>query len=306
MNIVITGATSFIGSNVLNELIKNQENKIWVVIRPNSKNIDRLPVHKNIIIVKLDMFEIEGLVNFIDEPVDVFYHFAWDGVRAPLRDDAEIQNANYSATMKAMEVCYKLHGCKFIGCGSQAEYGSMDGRIDENYPCKPNTEYGKAKLNAYLSLNEYALKHDIEFIWARIFSVYGLGDYAGSLVMTCIDKMSKNETLEFTECKQEWDYIYIDEVAEIFLKFATVKCENGIYNIASGKHRRLKEYVQTIKKLMDSGSILEFGKIPYPASGVVSFVPNINKLKNELKWESQVSFEEGIKIILQGKANEEN
>ena len=302
MNIVMTGATSFIGSNVLRMLLEEQENKVWVVIRPNSKNTNKIPAHKNISIVELDMSEIEKLHNYVQEKIDVFFHFAWEGVRAPYRDDDEIQNKNYVATLKAMEVCNRLHGRKFIGCGSQAEYGYMEGVIDEDYSCKPNTEYGKAKLKSYTDLSLYAKNHNIEFIWARIFSVFGPGDYSGSLIMSCIDKMSKNQNIQLTECKQDWDFVYIDEVAKVFVLFAKEKCRSGVYNIASGNHRVLKEYVQEIKNIMNSDSMLEFGAIPYPGSGMVSFVPDISKLRKELNWKSMITFEEGINKILQGKS----
>ena len=68
MNIVMTGATSFIGSNVLKKILEVQENRIWVVIRPNSKNADKLLIHENIRIVELDMTEIEKLNERIGIP----------------------------------------------------------------------------------------------------------------------------------------------------------------------------------------------------------------------------------------------
>lgn len=303
MNIVMTGATSFIGSHVLSCLLKEPQNRIWVIIRPNSKNINKIVAHKNVSIVKLDVLEIENLCRYVQRKIDVFFHFAWEGVRLPYRDDKDVQDKNYSAALKAMKVCEQLGCCKFIGCGSQAEYGDMEGVIDENYLCKPNTAYGKAKLKSYEDLYIYAERHDIDFIWARIFSVYGPGDYDGSLIMSCIDKMSRNQSVQLTECRQEWDYIYVDEVAELFVRLAMEKCKSGVYNIASGKHRILKEYLEEMKALMDSHSELEFGKIPYPESGMVSFIPDVQKIQNELNWKSAITFEEGIKNILRGKTN---
>lgn len=300
MNIVITGATSFIGASIIQRLIRDSENRIWAVIRPNSMNRNNVPESDNINVVELDMQEIGELKQFVREPVDVFVHLAWEGVRVPYRDDADIQNGNYIAALKAMETCKELNCTKFIASGSQAEYGYMQGIISEDYPCMPNTEYGKAKYHAYCTLLEYAKKNQIDFIWGRIFSVYGPGDYKGSLIMTCIDKMKRGEDIPLTECKQEWDYLYIDELAEIFARFVERKCESGVYNIASGNHRMLKQYVESIKEILKSKSRLEYGKIPYPKSGMVSFIPDIEKMQNELKWNSQITFEDGVRYILQG------
>lgn len=305
MNIVITGATSFIGTGIIKRLIE-ENHKIWAVIRPESVNRNKIPVVKNVKIIELDMQQIEELDAYVSETIDVFYHLAWEGVRAPYRDDPQIQDANYNAAMKAIKVCEKLGCKKFIGSGSQAEYGSMSGEITEDYPCNPNTEYGKAKYKACCDLKEFAEKRHIEFIWGRIFSIYGPGDYKGSLIMSCLDKMQKNEPILLTECIQEWDYLYIDEVAEIFAQFSTRKCGSGVYNVASGEHRALKEYVEIMKRATESESRLIYGGIPYPDSGMVSFIPVISKLQNVIHWKSGIAFEEGINRILKGETNEEN
>lgn len=305
MNVVITGATSFIGISIINNLIK-RNHFVWAVVRPKSVNRQRIPLSENIQIVECDMQELEHLPDLIKIPVDAFCHLAWEGVRAPYRDDAVIQKQNYRAAMKAVEVCNRLSCKKFIGCGSQAEYGKMNGRIAEDYPCNPNTEYGKAKYKACCDIAAYARQHQIHFIWGRIFSIYGPGDYEKSLIMMCIDKMKKNENIPLTECKQDWDYLYIDEAAEIFTRFITMCCDDGVYNVASGKHEKLKEYVKKIKCVTQSESMLEFGSLPYPESGMVSFIPVVSKLKEALKWQPKIEFEEGIQNILRGQKNEEN
>ncbi len=300
MNVVITGATSFIGNSILRKLLENDDNRIWAVIRPDSVNKGRIPETESIQIIELDMAEISQLDMYICEVVDVFYHLAWEGVRGSGRDDAVLQEKNYLAALEAFSMSVRLKCQKFIGSGSQAEYGPMSGGITEEYPCNPNTEYGKAKNKAYREIEALAKEHHVDFIWGRIFSVYGIGDYTGSLVMMCMDKMLRGEAVELTKCIQEWDYLYIDEAAEIFAKFAVADCKNGIYNIASGKHQQLKNYVEIIKKVVGSDSRLEYGKVPYPAEGMVSFIPDVSKLKREIHWDSKITFEEGIKRILQG------
>lgn len=306
MNVVITGATSFIGVAIINKFIEEGAEHIFAVIRPNSANRANLPVHEKVTVVELDMQDISELEMQIAEPVDVFIHLAWEGVRAPLRDDADLQNKNYLAAKAAIEVCARLGCKKFIGSGSQAEYGSMNGLITEDYPCTPNTEYGKAKLRACRDLGAYAKTHHMEFIWTRIFSVFGAGDFKGSLVMTCLDKMRRGENLALTACEQDWDFLYIDEVARLFYLLATKSCEEGIYNVASGAHRKLKEYVESMKRLTGSDSELLYGAVPYPASGMVSFIPDVTKLQKETGFVLTISFEEGIKYMLQENTNEEN
>lgn len=304
MNVVITGATSFIGRSIIKQLILEKQAMIWAIVRPNSLNLHLVPKDNRIHIIELDMCDIEELPKFLVKPIDVFYHLAWEGVRVPARDNKELQYKNYQYSMKAINVCHRL-GCKrFIVSGSQAEYGMMQGNIDETYPCNPNTEYGKAKYRTYCDAIKYAKENGIQLIWTRIFSIYGVGDYQGSLVMTCIKKMRKNESIALTECIQKWDYLYIDDAARLFVLFAKNEVKCGIYNVASGKSRQLRNYIEEIKQEMKSDSILEYGNVPYPESGMVSFVPVVDKICQELQWQPKISFREGIKKIIQEQSEE--
>ena len=298
-NVVVTGATSFIGVHIIKEYLKNNC-AVIAVVRPNSKNVDRLPKNNLLTVVEIGMEKIERLIEKIEiKKIDIFYHLAWDGVRVPYRDDAILQNENYMCAMNALKVA-KLLGCDtFIGAGSQAEYGKCIGKINENYPAKPVTEYGKAKLKAYEVLKKMAKENNIKFIWTRIFSVYGIYDYQGTLVMSALDKMKRNESIALTQCVQSWDFIYVEDLARAMYLLANTSCMDGIYNIASGKSRQLRDFVIGMKDICKSKSELQFGAIPYNSEGFVSFEPIVDKLKQNLRWSCEVSFEDGIKNILE-------
>lgn len=295
--IIVTGATSFIGIHLIKKLLQDNY-KVYAVVRPNSKNIARLPKHSNMVILEVELSNTKDILNYISGDIYAFYHLAWEGVRAPYRDDKVMQEKNYQATIDAFEVALSLNVKKFIGIGSQAEYGKFNGDVDEAYPCNPLTEYGKSKYATYLTILKLASEKNIKFYWPRIFSAYGPYDYEKSLIMTCIDKMQKNETIDMTECTQNWDYIYIDDIVEALIKFLDIDCENGAYNLASGNSRQLKLFVEEIKDVLQSKSIINYGAVPYSKEGPVSFRPNVNKLKKELKWDATTSFKEGIKKIL--------
>lgn len=299
INVVITGATSFIGIHLIKAYLKNNCN-VTAIVRPNSKNLGRLPQSPLLIVIEEDMSEIKSITNKTqNDKFDIFYHLAWEGARVPYRDDAVLQDKNYNCSINAMYVAKQL-GCKtFIGTGSQAEYGKCSGKIDENYDTHPTTEYGKAKLRAYQSLSKMAKEYNMRFIWTRIFSVYGTYDYSGTLVMSVLDKMSRNQDIPLTPCIQSWDFIHVEDVATAMYLLGSTLCMEGIYNIASGKVRQLKEFVIAMKEISHSKSELQFGAISYNSEGVIGFEPVIDKLKQNLDWSCQVKFDQGIKKILE-------
>lgn len=295
--IIVTGATSFIGVHLIEELLKKQQ-EVWAVVRPNSKNIRRLLNFKNLHIVECSLENIEDLVYYISDKCDVFYHLAWEGARAPFRDDKLLQENNYQAALKTFNIAKKMGCNKFVGAGSQAEYGKTIGHIDEEYTESPLTEYGKAKLKASREIRRLGEKNTLHVIWPRIFSVYGQYDYSETLIMNSIQKMKHNEDVELSFCIQNWNYIYVKDVAIMFRKIGLNSCEDGVYNLASFDNRTLKSYVKELKRIIGSDSNLQFGKVPYRQEGMISFVPKINKFMHNFSEMQFTAFQEGIRQIL--------
>lgn len=290
--VVITGATSFIGVHLIEELLKS-ECEIYAVVRPNSSNLIRLQPSEKIHVVELDMNHYSELADHIGK-ADAFYHLAWNGARAPLRDDAEIQKNNYECSLITIDQAKKMGCTFFFGSGSQAEYGKMQEYVSEAFDCQPITEYGKYKLKACDSLMKTAVDAGMKFIWTRIFSIYGQYDYSKTLVMSCIDKMRNNEPVETTAATQLWDYLYVKDAAKSMVQFADKNCESGIYNLASGEIKPLKDYVTEIKEVLGSSSELRFGAIPYGPNGPVNLRPDISKVRSVGVLNEITPFKEGI------------
>lgn len=295
-NIIITGATSFIGINILKEL-KNNEYNIYAIIRPNSINKDKLNEFSNLKIIELDQREIENLKLYLKK-VDICIHLAWEGTRVPERYDEKIQEQNYINSVKTFEAVTAL-GCDvFFGTGSQAEYGFVNDIITEETETNPNTEYGKFKLKTCLELEKKALENNVRFIWGRIFSVYGEGDYENTLIMSTLRNMKKNKDVNMTEGKQYWNYIYIKDLSKIIINLIFNKEAKGIFNLASNDTRPLKEYILDMKKALNSKSKINFGVIPYRQEGIVNIKPSILKLNNILKINYDSNFYSKFRTII--------
>ena len=297
IRILVTGATSFIGVHLINQLLNNGC-KVYAVIRPNSNNISRLSKHKNLYIIEKKLKDLVSLQNDLEEKIDIFYHLAWDGTRAPYRDDAKLQESNYDAAVKAFELSIILGCKKFLGIGSQAEYGKTKGLITENYPTVPLTEYGKAKLKSFKTISDKAEENKIEFIWARIFSVYGKYDYDKTLIMSALEKMRVNDNLPLTLGTQNWNYLYVDDAALMLVYLGLFPCEDGGYNLASADNRKLKDYITELKNITKSKSRLQFGAVNYNSEGPVDFLPCIDKFSNNFKGFNFIPFREGILKLL--------
>ena len=112
-------------------------------------------------------------------PYDVFYHFAWGGTTGDGRNDCEIQEKNIRYALDAAALA-KRFGCSaFVGAGSQAEYGRVEGNLNSQTPAFPENGYGMAKLCAGQMTRLYCRQAGMRHVWTRILSIYGPGDGAG-------------------------------------------------------------------------------------------------------------------------------
>lgn len=295
---VVTGATGLIGTQLVSKLLEN-DCFVYAIIRPESINKNRIIQHDNLQIIELGIEDYCLLYKYIPVSVDGIFHLAWEGGRGSSRNDKDIQYKNYICSIDLMISAIKLGVNVFIGSGSQAEYGKCTGKIDENYTTSPITEYGKYKLKTYETLKNLSQENNIKFIWPRIFSVYGKYDFDNTLIMSSLKKLSKNENLQLTECRQDWDFIHVKDAVDALYLLGLSNCIAGIYNIASGYSRPLREFVIDLKRITNSSSKLDFGAIEYGSEGIVSFNPSVLKLKTNTTWTCNISFEEGILELYQ-------
>lgn len=281
---LVTGATSFIGANLV-ESLADQGYKVIAVARPASRNLHNIPQHENITVLELDVSRVDELPQYIHH-VDAFFSLAWEGARGAFRLDEQLQQENCRATLQAVKTACTLGAKVFVGCGSQAEYGSPIGITTEQTREAPDTAYGKAKLTCRQEGEHIARAHGMRFVWPRIFSIYGPGDFSGTLLASSMEKMLRNEPIECSACTQQWDYLYVKDAAAALALLA--QKGEGVYNIASGDVRPLRSYLEETRQLLQSSSELNFG----PKAGA-SIYPSAEKLFL-LGWKPEFTFAQGI------------
>lgn len=283
---ILTGSTGYIGHWLLNELIENDV-FVYAVCRKNSSRLSRLANLQNLEIIGLDMEHITMLPNYCGN-ADIFYHLAWEGDRNDfIAQIKNIQNATL-AMQKASDIGVK----QFIMTGSQAEYGICYDRVDENHSTNPNTAYGVCKLSAYLTLKVLAEQLSIPFAWVRMFSVYGNDDSNNKLLISyLVNCLKQSKEPELTDCEKLWDFLYAKDAANALYLLGNKK-KTGLYNLAYGESRILKDFIIEARDLLNPNVRLKFGT----NKNFNNFELNVNvdKIKIDTGWSPKTSFKEGI------------
>lgn len=183
---VITGPTGSIGTALIEHLISNGI-EVLAIIRPDSKRTDNIPAHPLVTKLKLNLNELDKVPNYLDgKNYDVFYHLGWDGTFGNSRNNMQGQLQNIQYTLDAVELASRIGCKKFVGAGSQAEYGRVEGVLSASTPVFPENGYGIAKLCAGQMSRILCEQKQIEHIWTRILSIYGPYDGENTMIMSSI------------------------------------------------------------------------------------------------------------------------
>ena len=283
-----------LGVALIEECIKNNV-EVLAICRPGTKRLKRLPKSS---LIQVAYASIDDLLSIEKQQkdIDVFYHFAWDHTDKENRDNPILQSDNIRYTLDAVKLAGRL-GCRcFIGAGSQAEYGAVKGIITEETECHPLIAYGMAKLSACMLAEKLCGQMGISFVWARIFSVYGINDNAGTMIDYALKCFEEGTPAKFSSATNIWNYLYESDAGRAFFLLGEREVESGIYCLGADKSMELREYIMKIADLHGCSDLCVFSKEKTTAQDLLV---DIRKLKKATDFCEEVSFEEGIRRIME-------
>ena len=286
---IVTGAAGFTGCNLVERLLAAGY-FVYCVVRETSVHNKRLENLANVQLVYADLAEYKNLYQQIQEPCEVVFHLAWQGGRY----DFAAQYQNVEDTLGALEAAKKI-GCKrFVCTGSQAEYGPQKGLITEETCPHPIDAYGSAKLAACILTRQRAMDLGIEWIWGRIFSLYGKYEAETRMLPALVKSLRENKDFQMaTDGRQNWDYLYVSDGAEALIALLEKGKTGEIYNIAHGNYRMMREFVGLVEKFVGNTACVVYDETNI---SLYSLQPSSEKLKRDTGWLPQVEFCSGLEF----------
>lgn len=290
--VLITGGSGFVGSAVVKQVI--QDGNLPIILKRSSSNLKRLEGIDGYLSFDREQLKDGGLIDRIKEyQPQVLINLAWRGVSGRERNEVYQVEDNLALTLETVALAKEIGCNRWIGVGSQAEYGNPNCQVDELFPTNPTTIYGKAKLAACWSSLGLCQAYEICGSWVRLFDPYGPEDDPHWLIPYLIQEMAIGNIPRLTKCEQIWDYLYIDDAAKGLLSLANSEA-SGIFNLGSGLGISLRKIVEIIRDSIDSNISPEYGAVEYRPDQVMQLQADITKISKETGWSPQVSIEEGL------------
>ena len=293
-NVIITGADGFVGSHTVKYFINQGINVLAIDINPTPKNITE---NKNLKYLCCDISDFTTLIKEIPKNIyDTFIHFAWVGSAGPARTDYNLQMQNALNTVECMKIAKKLGCNRFVCAGSIMEY-EIEAAVhtQENRPGMGYI-YGMGKHIAHCMCKSVAADIGIDLIWPMITNAYGAGELSPRFVNTTIRKIINNEPLQFTAATQNYDFIYITDVAKAFYLIAKNGKPFCEYIIGSSNAKPLKEFILEMQQALAPDSIPLFGDVPFTGTNIP--LSNFDTTATELDcgFKAEISFAKGTKM----------
>jgi nucleoside-diphosphate-sugar epimerase len=294
MKLLLTGASGFVGSYVLRQLVREGRAEVAALVRDPKgawRIQEELPKVKVLPIGLEDAVALEKAVAAF-APTHLV-HLAWSGVLGKSRNDAS-QHENVHQSMRLIDTSLRAGAKHVVGLGSQAEYGPCQARIDESTPTAPTTMYGAAKLSTCLMASRLCELSGARFAWLRLFSSYGPRDHPDWMIPYLTLKLLHREKPSVTAAEQLWDYIYVEDAAAAIVAAAMSEGASGTFNLGSGTAPRLRDMIEKVRDTIDPALPIGFGEVAYRPDQVMHLEADIGKLTRATGWRPKVAFAEGI------------
>ena len=271
--IVLTGATGFIGSYLAEALVA-QGYEVLALRRTQSDPWRVAAVADHLTWVNSD--EPNWQQQLLAWRADCLVHAAWLGVGAGQRDDWNSQLSNLTFTMELLQALVPGGLKKVVVLGSQAEYGTFHGRIDETYPAQPTNAYGAVKLATLALVRAYCQAQQLEWYWLRVFAVFGPREDAHWFVSFVTASLLKHQHPALTGCEQHYDYLFAPDLARAIVQtLPAAPGHSGVYNIGANHATSLRTIVDTVQELVGEGATaVQYGALPYRPGQVMHMESN--------------------------------
>ena len=309
--IIVTGGLGFIGSNLIDLLLKNNFfviNVDKVTYSSNRYNVKEFKNSKKYRFIKLDIGNKKLKDIFVKyKPVGIFNLAAETHVDRSIDNPSNFIQSNIVGVYNLLESFKnfsKKNKSKLIHISTDEVYGDiLTGRSNEKYPYKPSSPYAASKAASDHLVGSYVRTYNLNAIVTNCSNNYGPKQHPEKLIPKLIYNILNNRPLPiYGNGKNSREWIYVKDHCEALLKIFLKGKKGNFYNIGSNKN--LNNLEVTKKLLLEADKLIKLGdkvqiKFVKDRPGHdIRYALNSNKIKSELGWYPKTNFSKGIKLTI--------
>lgn len=269
--VLVTGGAGFMGSFIVEELLKENVREIIILdnlIRGSKDNMKDMLSSKRVRFIEGDIRDC-GLLNDLFQDIDYCFHMAALRITHCANEPREAISVMFDGTFNIVESCLKHKIRKIVFASSASIYGQAEvfPIKEAHHPYNNVTLYGAAKMSGELMLRSFCYMYGMNFIALRYFNIYGPrmdthGIYTEVLIKWYNSIKQGKPPLIYGDGKQTMDFIYVDDVVRATILALKAEVSNEVFNIASGKETSLEEICRLLLEVMGSNLKPQYVSLP--------------------------------------------
>ena len=305
MHFAVTGGAGFVGSHLVNYLIKEGHSISVIDNLSYGKKQNLAEVSDQIKFYQEDIRDFEALKKILKNVDGVFHQAALTVVQDSLKKPQEYQDVNVSGTENIFKLA-KEHGLKVVFASSSSVYGHKENMpIRENAERKPINPYGKTKLDDEYLFEKYS-NLGVSIIGLRYFNIFGKGQtlaYSG-VITKFLDRIRESKPpIIFGDGSQIRDFVFVGDVVRANLTCMNNKSSNFLINIGSGKATSILQLANMIIGFSDLSLQAIFQE---PQKGDIhKSHADIDSAKKLLKWEPKTELKTWLHNTISDKYSDD-
>lgn len=295
MNILVTGATGFIGSHLVRKLLQ-LKHRVFISARPNS-DLSRL----DDLIPKIDLVEIDNSLSgihdtFKENVIDGVIHLATYYRKEDSKEEVEnMLRTNVDFPSKLLTFAKQYGSTFFINTGTCFEYSPSLVSIDESSLIKPFNYYASTKLKFENVLIESLKDSPLKALTLKLFFPYGEQDN-NKLVKLLIENLIQKKEFHVTQGGQVLSYTYVDDIVSAYVlaldHISQMKTKYEVFNIG-GASIKVNDIFDILEDISNTKGYIIRDK-EYAKNEIMSMFTESKKAKHELEWTQKYNLSEGL------------
>lgn len=301
MKILATGANGFVGNYIIRELATHGH-----CVYGGAMVGSKVPTESSVEWVSFDVTRYEEIKKVIHsiQPDAIIHLAAQSMVQQAWSNPAMTVLTNTIGTINLLRAVKEMRpAARVVTIGTSEEYGASGKQgvpLVEDTPCLPQNPYAVSKLAAGQIALQMAAKDGFCVIHARPFNHFGPGQRTGFVVSDFSAQIAKIEKglqpplIRVGNLAAQRDFTDVRDVVTAYRLLLECNCENGIYNICSGRPRAMQEILDYLVKQAQVPVTIEIDTERLRPADVPLFVGSANKIQSETGWSPRFAFEESL------------
>jgi UDP-glucose 4-epimerase len=303
VKILVTGGAGFIGSHLVDRLVKDGHQAVVV---DNESTGVRENVPSAARYIKGDVSQFEDLDEAFAGGLDAVCHIAGQVSLIRSYADAALDlRTNVLGTLNVLQQCVKHRVPRLLFAASMQAYGNTTVvPTPEDTPCEPASYYGITKYAAERYVRATAERPDLDFTFNvtcfRMYNVYGPrqavnNPYQGVLGIFIGNVLRGERITIYGDGLQSRDFVYVDDVVDGWTRaLSNPASYGGVFNLGSGRQTSIADLARLVAGRVAGRSDYPIVHEPTRPGELRSVEADITRAREVLGWEPRVSFERGL------------